>query len=118
MVKNMAFVAYSVADVARSLAFYRDTIGLTVAQNFGDKWVEFDVGGTTFGIGNGSPIGAAPGSSQLTAAFEVDDVVAMRTRLKEHGVAVTDLHEGPSCTSCFVTDPDGNRFAIHQAKAA
>jgi hypothetical protein len=42
----------------------------------------------------------------------------MRTRLVERGVPVTDLHEGPGCTSCSVTDPEENRFAIHQAKSA
>ena len=117
MVKQMAFVAYSVKDVPRAAAFYRDIVGLRPGDSsFGDAWVEFDVGETTFGIGNGEAIGIAPGS-QFSAAFEVDDVAAMRERLVALGVTVTELAESPVCVSCFVTDPDGNRFALHQRTA-
>jgi catechol 2,3-dioxygenase-like lactoylglutathione lyase family enzyme len=117
MVKHMAFVAYSVKDVPRAAAFYRDVVGLRPgATEFGDQWVEFEVGDTTFGIGNGESIGIAPGS-QFSAAFEVDDVAAMRTRLLALSVPVSDLSDSPVCVSCFVTDPDGNRFALHQRTA-
>ena len=58
-------------------------------------------------------IGITPGSA-FSASFEVDDVAAMREQLKAKGVEVTDVSESPVCFSCFVTDPDGNRFALHQ----
>ena len=115
MIKDMAFVAYSVTDVPRAVAFYRDTIGLTPGDAWGDQWVEFNVGATAFGVGNGESIGIAPGS-QFSAAFEVDDVASMQTKLKEAGVEVGDVQDSPVCFSCFVTDPDGNRFALHQRK--
>jgi predicted enzyme related to lactoylglutathione lyase len=116
MVKDMAFVAYSVADVPRAAAFYRDVVGLTPGDAFGDHWIEFNVGSTTFGIGNGEALGIKPGT-QFSAAFEVDDLAAMRQRLLDAGSDVTELHEAPSCTTCFATDPEGNRFALHQRKA-
>jgi predicted enzyme related to lactoylglutathione lyase len=115
MIKDMAFVAYSVKDVPRSVAFYRDVIGLKPGELFGDRWAEFEVGGTTFGVGDGSSLGIEPGS-QFSAAFEVDDITDMRERLVQHGVHTTDVMEGGPCFSCFVTDPDGNRFALHQRK--
>jgi predicted enzyme related to lactoylglutathione lyase len=115
MVKEMAFVAYSVRDVPAAIAFYRDTIGLKPGETFGDHWAEFDVGGVTFGIGNGEPLGIAPGSS-FSTTFEVEDVAAERQRLLDLGVPVTDLHESPVCRFAFVTDPEGNRFGIHQRK--
>jgi predicted enzyme related to lactoylglutathione lyase len=115
MIKDMAFVAYSVADVPRATAFYRDTIGLTPGETFGHQWAEFDLGSTTFGVGNGSALGIAPGS-QFSASFKVDDVAAMRRSLAERGLPVTDVMESPVCSSCFVTDPDGNRFGLHQRK--
>jgi predicted enzyme related to lactoylglutathione lyase len=115
-VKDMAFVAYSVKDVPRAIAFYRDLIGLKPSDSmFGEQWAEFDVGATTFGIGNGESIGITPGS-QFSAAFEVDDIANMRERLKAKGVKVTELFDGPVCMSCYVTDPDGNRFALHTRK--
>ena len=115
MVKEVAFIAYSVRDVPAARAFYRDTMGFTPGNSFGDHWVEFDVGGVAFGIGNGEPLGITPGTS-FSATFEVDDVAAERQRLLDLGVPVTEVHDSPACFSAFVTDPEGNRFGIHERK--
>lgn len=115
MIKGMAFVAYSVRDVPRARKFYQDVLGLLPSESFGDDFVEFEVGNTTFAI-DGAPPGIAPGSSS-GATFEVDDVIAARAHLLERGVAVTDVHESPVCHFAFATDPDGNRFGIHQRKS-
>lgn len=115
MIKGMAFVAYSVSDVPRAVSFYRDVIGLQPTQA-SEHWVEFDVGDTTFGVGQGEGIGISPGS-QFSASFEVDNLDEMHTRLTQRGVTVTGINESPVCRSCFVSDPDGNRFALHQRKA-
>ena len=103
MVKEVAFIAYSVRDVPAARAFYRDTMGFTPGNSFGDHWAEFDVGGVAFGIGNGEPLGITPGTS-FSATFEVDDVAAERQRLLDLGVPVTEIHEG-------------NRFGIHERKS-
>lgn len=116
MVKDLAFFAYSVRDVARAKAFYGETLGLAPGDSFGDYWVEFNVGNTTFGVGDGTPLGFEPGAS-TGAAFEVDDLEAMRQRLKGAGVEVGDVLEFPACVTCFARDPDGNRFALHQRRA-
>jgi len=115
MINEMAFVAYSVRDVPAATAFYRDIIGLKPGDSFGEHWVEFDVGGVAFGIGNGEPLGIIPGTS-FSATFEVADVAAERQRLLDLGVPVTEIHDSPVCFSAFVTDPEGNRFGIHQRK--
>ncbi len=115
MVKDMAFVAYSVRDVAGAVAFYRDTIGLKPGDMVSEHWAEFDVGSTTFGLGNGEPLGITPGTS-FSATFEVDDIAAEQARLKAAGVKVGDVHETPVCHVCFVTDPEGNQFGLHQRK--
>ena len=115
MVKGIAFTAYSVSDVPKARAFYRDVIGLKESDMAGDHWTEFDVGGSTFGIGNGTELGIKPGTS-FSATFEVDDINAMQKKLKDQGVKVSDVHETPVCWVAFVTDPEGNQFGIHQAK--
>lgn len=115
MVKNMAFLAYSVRDVPRAKAFYGGTLGLIPGESFGDHWVEFEVGNTTFGIGDGTPLGFEPGAS-TGAAFEVDDLQAMRDRLNAAGAEVGEVLEFPACVTCFARDPDGNRFALHQRR--
>ncbi len=115
MVKEIAFFAYSVRDVPRARAFYTETLGLKPGQEFGDHWIEFDVGNATFGIGNGESLGFQPGSS-TGAAFEVDDLPAMREKLQASGVEVSDVFEFPACITCFASDPEGNRFALHQRR--
>jgi predicted enzyme related to lactoylglutathione lyase len=115
VVKDIAFIAYSVKDVPAATKFYRDVIGLKPGQSFGEHWVEFDIGSTAFGIGDGTPLGFVPGQS-TGLALEVDDIVAMRERLIKHGVTCSDLHEFPNCRAAFASDPEGNRFALHQLK--
>ena len=96
--------------------FYQNVMGMTVAQSFGDHWIEFDVDGVAFGIGNGEPLGIMPGTS-FSATFEVDDVAKERERLSALGVPVTEINEAPMCFSVFVTDPEGNKFGLHQRKS-
>lgn len=115
MIKDVAFIAYSVRDVPRARAFYRDTLGLTPGDAFGDHWVEFNVGSTAFGVGNGESLGFEPGASN-GAAFEVDDLKAMRDRLQAAGAEVSEIYDFPACSSCFARDPEGNRFALHQRR--
>lgn len=113
MVKDFAFVAYSVRDVPGAIAFYRDVVGLQPGETFGDHWAEFNLGSTAFGIGNGESLGFEPGKS-TGVSFEVDDIDAMRDKLLQHGTTVTDVNHFPNCSVCFVTDPEGNQFALHQ----
>ena len=115
MVKELAFVAYSVRDVPRARAFYRDVLGLEPGGMDSDHWVEFEIGNTTFGVGNGEPLGYEPGKSS-GAAFEVDDIAAARTKLVAHGVEASEVHETPVCFVCFARDPEGNGFALHKRK--
>jgi predicted enzyme related to lactoylglutathione lyase len=116
MIKEFAFVAYSVKDVPRAVAFYRDVVGLEPGGLVSEHWAEFDVNGATFGVGNGESIGIHPGSA-ASAAFEVDDIATAREKFASQGVQVTDIWDSPVCRSCFVTDPDGNRFALHERKS-
>ena len=115
MVKDIAFFAYSVRDVRAARAFYEETLGLRPGDAVSDHWVEYDVGATTFGIGDGSALGYEPGAS-TGAVFEVDDLTGMQRRLKEAGTEAGEVHEFPNCTTCFARDPEGNRFALHQRR--
>lgn len=116
MVKDLAFIAYSVRDVPRAFAFYRDVLGLQPGDAFGEHWMEFNIGTTAFGLGNGETLGFEPGKSN-GASFEVDDIAAMRERLVAAGAEVGELIQFPNCSAVFASDPEGNRFALHQRKS-
>jgi len=112
---SIAFIAYPVTDMARSVAFYADVVKLPKAGLESENWVEFDVAGITFGIGNFPQIGQ-PGTAG-SLALEIDDLPAFRARLKEHGVDSTEPFETPICFISMAKDPDGNSLILHQAKA-
>jgi len=113
-VSNIAFTMYPVTDVPRAVAFYRDVLGLTPSGPGQPFWVEFDVAGTTFGVGNFEQVGTAGTAQSLS--LEIDDLPAFRTELAAKGVETSEPHETPVCWISGVTDPDGNRIWLHQAK--
>ena len=113
-IKGAAFTAYPVTDVPRAVAFYSDVIRLTKAGIEADFWVEFDVAGHTFGVGNFPQLGT-PGTAQ-SFAVEVTDMAAMRDGLTKNGVESTEPFETPVCFISIVRDPDGNQLILHQSK--
>jgi predicted enzyme related to lactoylglutathione lyase len=116
MINDIAFVAYSVRDVPRAVAFYRDVLGLQVSKVFNEGFVEFAIGSGSFAV-DGDPPGYEPGTC-TGLNFEVADIVAAQQRLVADGVDVSAVYEFPTCSVCFAKDPDGNRFALHQRRAA
>lgn len=109
---QIAFIMYPVSDLTRAVAFYRDGLGLFPSGLKTDAWVEFDIGGTTFGVGNFEQIGK-PGSGQ-SLALEVDDLAGMRKSLGENGIVCSEPYAMESCSIAIVKDPDGNQIWLHQ----
>lgn len=115
-VKAYAFTMYPVTDMARAIEFYRDILGLRPTTVASAAWMEFDVCGTTFGVGNFEQVGT-PGTAQ-SLALEVDDLSAFRTSLASRGVEISQPHELTNCWISVVRDPDGNMIWLHQSKTA
>ena len=42
MITSIAFFVYPVRDIATSRRFYEDILGLKLATNFRDEWIEYD----------------------------------------------------------------------------
>jgi predicted enzyme related to lactoylglutathione lyase len=112
----IAFVMYPVGDMERAVRFYTDVVGLQKSGLELPYWVEFDVAGSTFGIGNFEQVGA-PGTAG-SLALEVADMTSARAALAKHGVETGEPFETPICFISGFADPDGNRVTLHQAKAA
>jgi predicted enzyme related to lactoylglutathione lyase len=111
---TIAFTMYPVTDVPRAVAFYRDALGLTPAGLDLEYWVEFDVGGGTFGVGSFEQVGT-PGSAQ-SLALEVADLDALRSSLAARGITASEPHDFAACRISVVRDPDGNQVWLHQTK--
>lgn len=105
---------YPVTDMPRALAFYRDGLGLREGDMHGDYWVEFDIAGATFGIGNFEQVGKAGTANSL--AIEISGLDDYRKTLAERGIEATEPHELQNCRIALVRDPDGNQIWLHERK--
>jgi len=113
--KTVAFTMYPVTDIARAVTFYRDALGLKPGALSSDFWVEFDLAGSTFGIGNFEQVGT-PGTAQ-SLALEIAGLDEFRRRLSERGVETSEPHVLPNCRISVVRDPDGNQVWLHESKS-
>jgi predicted enzyme related to lactoylglutathione lyase len=114
--------ALPASDMARARAFYEQALELSV--------VEEDPGGVTFGCGKGTALFVYPsefaGTNKATAAaFRVDDLDAVMSRLRERGVVFEDYDlpglktvEGVATfgdsKGAFFTDTEGNIIGLAQ----
>lgn len=110
----IAFTMYPVTDLPRAVAFYRDVLGLRKGELESSVWVEFELAGGTFGVGNFEQVGT-PGTAQ-SLALEIEDLDGFRKRLAERGVEATEPHDLPNCRISVVRDPDGNQIWLHERR--
>lgn len=110
-------------DRARSAAFYRDTLGLELAQE--DKFAAvFNIGGVTLRV---SHVADFTPHGHTILGFTVPDVAAAVTALHENGVAFERFahlsHDelgiwtapGGAVSVAWFKDPDGNLLSVTNA---
>ncbi len=119
MINEIAFTVTPVTDLARARAFYEGVLELKpalVAEEAG--WVEYAIGDTAFALGKADEKWK-PSALGSSVAFEVDDLDATVTKLKESGVTFDmEVMDTPVCRMAVVLDPDGSKVMIHKRKAA
>ncbi len=109
-------IYFPVKDVQRSIAFYRDTVGVE-PSSVSEEWgAEYDLpAGAGWGFGPAHLYGG--NTSPATVFFAIPDVRAAAERLRaKGGYEVTDIMESPVCTMAFVNDGQGNVLCLHQRK--
>jgi lactoylglutathione lyase len=110
-----------VKDLAASVAWYRDTVGLTVKVE-GDGYVEFVTEGTRFGLFERSALPGLIGREAASAnpagevAFLINDVGAQADRLRKAGVQILN---GPTDRAwghrtIHIADADGHLVEFAQ----
>ena len=111
--KGFNHYAIEVRNLALSIDFYRDILQFPLLQR-----PEFDFSGAWFDIGDGQQIHlienrdvhiTLAGSRALHFAFDVSDLVVLKSYLMDKGVLITkDIktrHDG--LLQMFIMDPDG-----------
>src|SRR5262245_11269868 len=115
MFSKVDYVMVNVSDMARSVAFYRDTLGLALRFE-SPGWSEFDTGATTLALHlatapPSAPSGhAGPASGTCSIGFSVSSLASTYQDLMARGahfvVPPTDQpNEGIRLAVCV--DPDG-----------
>ena len=110
-----------VADVARSVAFYRDVVGLSLALELPERGAAFMwIGGSGEAMLGLWSVGSAPIGMQLHVAFtlERDEVLAAPGVLRARGVAPLSFFGEPAdepsvlgwmpAAAVYFRDPDGH----------
>ncbi|MFY9781542.1 MAG: VOC family protein [Candidatus Baltobacteraceae bacterium] len=110
---------YTVKDLERATAFYRDVLGLSVTHEVPGMVTEFSFGGgETFGL---YKTGEEEWHASGGVMFAVPDVPGAVAELKGRGVAFAGdgyVDETPVCFMAFGQDSEGNGFILHQRKTA
>lgn len=111
-------VSLLVADMARSLEFYRDLLGLEVDPErpdlgFPGAWLKLDGGQIhLLQLPNPDPTDGRPehGGRDRHTALRIDDFELMKTRLDMMGIPYTQSRSGRPALFC--RDPDGNAIEL------
>jgi catechol 2,3-dioxygenase-like lactoylglutathione lyase family enzyme len=107
-VVKVSSVYYVVGDMDRALGLFRDTLGLKLKFQDGDKWAQFDVNGTQVAVATPAP-GQVPPGGGATLVLEVKDLDAARAELADKGLRPSDIVSMGSHGRFFtVKDADGN----------
>jgi catechol 2,3-dioxygenase-like lactoylglutathione lyase family enzyme len=116
VITKLDYVAVPSQDVARSRAFYGETLGLRQDEN---EQNEFWVGQTCLSIWEPAKFGMEfTPQKNAHLALHVDDVAATRSELEGKGVEfMGDTLDTGVCHMAFFTDPDGNDLMLHHRYA-
>ena len=118
-VEHVDFISVPVADLERSTAWYRDTLGLPQTGEGG--FPEFKLGDNVFlYLIDPKSIGAEEFSSPHGSpiALRVADVAETRKELEGRGIEFVDeTRDSGVCHMAPFADPDGNRFMLHRRYA-
>lgn len=120
---EFAFIGYPVRDLQRSRLFYEGALGFSAPRvlwgdlNSAEAWIEYDVGPHTLVITNAKP-DWQPSEKGPAVALEVEDFDQAIAALRNNGVTFDiEPFSGPTCSMALISDPDGNKIAIHKRKS-
>lgn len=116
--QHISYVMIQVTDMDRSVAFYRDKLGLEL-RFASPEWSEFETGQTTLALHGGAKgergSNGAPGSASI--GFDVTDLDATHAELSARGVAFSlppSDRAGEGIRLAIATDPDGAPISFTQ----
>ena len=117
----MIEVILYVADMDRSVRFYKDVLGVTPiapqCDDYSDEfWVVLNTGACKLCLHGGGK--QDRGADAPKIVFHVDDIHASREALLTKGLSADPIFSpAEGILVCNSTDPDGNRFSLESSSA-
>jgi predicted enzyme related to lactoylglutathione lyase len=119
LIGGVDFVALPTHDIARSVEFYGDTLGLRRSVYMPERnYAEFETGNLTLSVIDAEKMGLEHHPQPTEIALHVDDVPEARTALEARGVEFRgDTFDTGVCHMAFFADPEGNKLMLHHRYA-
>ena len=125
MVSKVGYSRIVVSDLKRSVAFYRDKLGIPLKFQ-SEGWAEFATLGTRLALKEGSPPVAAipekdadgqPYAGQVGISFEVRNLDQVYLELRDKGVKFTQppTEQKHGGKAALLLDPDGLDIALGES---
>lgn len=124
MAAAISCVTFPVDDLQKSIAFYRDGLGLTVEEQ-DEEHAAFDVDGVYLVLLDRSEFGtyvekvgfrpAAKGSPETIISYFAEsrgDVDAVMAKAKGAGATISAASDDDGVYSGYFTDPDGHTWEV------
>jgi len=114
------YIIVFVSDMQRSVAFYRDVLGLPLKFT-SPGWTEFNTGATTIALhktgGDGLPRQSLPPAGNAHIGFMVDDIQSAYEALKAQGASFSlpPQKQNSGAILAVLQDPDGFGITIQQS---
>jgi len=126
MFTNLDYTMVVVSDMARSVEFYRDKLGLPLKFE-SPEWTEFQTGTTTLALHGGGIARTGPPDGDpskqaglCSIGFNVDDVDKTYQELQEKGIRFVSpptQRDGEGIKLAVAIDPDGLPVSFAQVIA-
>ena len=120
MFQKIDYVMVIVTDMARSVEFYRDKLGLKLKFD-SPEWTEFVTGATTLALHGGGESGerlrGKKRAGKCTIGFNVENLDQAYNELKSRGVTFImepQVREGEGIRVAVAVDPDGLEITLAQ----
>jgi catechol 2,3-dioxygenase len=115
-------VHLKVSDLERSIAFYRDVLGLELQQKFGQEaaFLSWDGYHHHIGLNVWQSRGGSPPPPRATGLFHLAilypnrrSLAAALQRLVDHGVQISGAADHGVSEAIYLNDPDGNGIELY-----
>ena len=121
-VKSLGHVVLKVRDLAVSVPFYRDVLGLHEVARYGRNMVFFSLGTNhhdlaLMALGADAPLPSPDSVGLYHVAFKVGDSLealrGMRDHLMQQGVPLLGMSDHGVSQSLYIRDPDGIEIELY-----